>query len=150
MKFYDYLEDNKDKKIDIYFDMDGVFVEYDIGNFDYSTIRPIDYVINIMKDLKERGLNVKILSICKNNKIVDEKYSYIEKYLPFINREDIILLSKEENNGYESNELKSNYLKENTIKDNITILIDDDSTIIKKVVKENQDVKVFHISSIIE
>ena len=150
MKFYDYLEDNKDKNIDVYFDMDGVFVEYDIGNFDYSTIRPIDYVINIMKDLKERGLNVKILSICKNNKIVDEKYLYIEKHLPFINREDIILLSKEENNGYESNELKSNYLKENTIKDNITILIDDDSTIIKKVVKENQDVKVFHISSIIK
>ena len=47
MKFNDFLLKNKDKIIDIYFDMDSVFAEYDIGNFDYSTIRPIKTVINL-------------------------------------------------------------------------------------------------------
>ena len=150
MKFYEYLDNNKNKIIDIYFDMDGVFVEYDIGNFNYSTIRPIKYVINIMKILIEKGINVKVLSICKNNKILKEKEIYLDKYLPFINKNDIVLLSKEEFEGYESNELKSNYLKDNINKDHINILIDDDSVIIKKVVKENDNVKVFHVSSILE
>ena len=63
MKFYKYLEDNKDKIIDIYFDMDGVFVEYDIGNFDYSTIRPVNYVINIMKKLIDDGYNLKVVYV---------------------------------------------------------------------------------------
>ena len=150
MKFYKYLEDNKDKIIDIYFDMDGVFVEYDIGNFDYSTIRPVNYVINIMKKLIDDGYNLKVLSVCRNNKIVEEKKEYMDKYVPFINSKDIILLSKERYDGFESNELKSNYLKENTNKEHVSILIDDDSAIIKKVVKENDDVKVFHVSSIID
>ena len=150
MKFYEYLDENKDKIVDIYFDMDGVFVEYDIGNFDYSTIRPVNYVINIMKKLIEDGYNLKVLSVCRNNKIAEEKKEYMDKYIPFIKSEDRILLSKEEFDGFESNELKSNYLKENTNKDHISILIDDDSTIIKKVVKENNDVKVFHVSSIID
>ena len=150
MKFYKYLEDNKDKIIDIYFDMDGVFVEYDIGNFDYSTIRPVNYVINIMKKLMDDGYNLKVLSVCRNNKIVEEKKEYMDKYVPFINSKDRILLSKERYDGFESNELKSNYLKENTNKEHVSILIDDDSAIIKKVVKENDDVKVFHVSSIID
>ena len=150
MKFDKYLIENRDKNIDIYFDMDGVFAEYDIGNFDYSTIRPIKSVINIMNNLRRDGMNVKVLSICRNNKIVDEKYDWIDKYVPFLKKDDLIFLSKEDNPGIESNELKSNYLKNNINKDHVNILIDDDSLIIKKVVKENEDVKVFHVSSIIE
>lgn len=148
MKFDKFLFENKDNIVDIYFDMDGVFAEYDIGNFDYSTIRPIKSVINIMNNLRKDGMNVKVLSVCKNNRIVDEKYKWIEKFVPFLKEEDLIFLSKEENVGIESCDLKSNYLK-NINKNHINILIDDDSTVIKKVVKENEDVKVFHISSII-
>lgn len=150
MKFDQFLRDNKNSIIDIYFDMDGVFAEYDIGNFDYSTIRPIKSVINIMNNLKHDGMNIKVLSICKNNRIVDEKYDWIEKYVPFLDKNDLIFLSKEENEGIESNELKSNYLRDNTNNNHISILIDDDSQVIKKVVKDNENVKVFHISSIIK
>lgn len=149
MKFDDYLYENKKNIIDIYFDMDGVFAEYDIGNFDYKTIRPIKTVINIMKNLTRDGMNVKVLSICKNNQIIDEKYKWIDKFVPFLKQENIVLISKEENKNFESNELKSNYLKNNIDKNHINILIDDDSNIIKKVLKDNEDVKVFHISSII-
>lgn len=148
MKFKEYLRNNKD--IDIYFDMDGVFAEYDIGNFDYNTIRPIKSVIKLMKELIDDNINVKILSICKNNKIVEEKYEWLEKHLPFFNKENAIFLSKEEIPNVESNELKSNYLKNNIDKSHTNILVDDDILVIKKIVKENQDVKVFHVSSIIE
>ena len=150
MKFNDYLLMNKDKIIDIYFDMDGVFAEFDIGNFDFSTIRPIKYVINMMKKLYDDGMNVKVLSVCKNNKIVEEKYDWIDKHVPFLKRENLVFLSKEEIPGFESKELKSNYLKENSNKEHVTILIDDDSSILKHVARENENVKVFHVSSIIE
>ena len=41
MKFYETINRYNDKNIDIYVDMDGVIAEYDIGNFDYDTIRPL-------------------------------------------------------------------------------------------------------------
>lgn len=150
MKFYDYLDAYDNNIVDIYFDMDGVFAEYDIGNFEYSTIRPIKSVIKIMEKLTKEGYNVKILSICKTNKIVEEKYEWIDKYMPFFDPKNAVFLSKEERPEFESNELKSNYLKDNINKEHINILIDDDSVIIKTIVKENKDVKVFHVSSIIE
>ena len=149
MKLFKYIEDNKDKKIDIYFDMDGVFAEYDVGNFDYNTIRPIKSVIGIMKKLMDDGINVKVLSICRIDKIVQEKYDWIDKNANFLKREDLFFLSKE-NIEIESNELKSNFLKENINNDHVNILIDDDSLIIKKVTKENKDDKVFHVSSLME
>ena len=148
MEFKEYLKNNKN--IDIYFDMDGVFAEYDTGNFDYNTIRPIKSVIKLMKELIDDNINVKILSICKNNKIVEEKYNWLKKNLPFFNKKNAIFLSKEEIPNVESNELKSNYLKNNIDKSHTNILVDDDILVIKKIVKENQDVKVFHVSSIIE
>ncbi|MBR3117297.1 MAG: hypothetical protein IKF36_05450 [Bacilli bacterium] len=150
MKFYDYLEENKDKVIDIYFDMDGVFAEYDIGNFDYNTIRPIKSSIKVIEDLYNKGLNVNILSICKNNRIVEEKYEWMSKYLPFFSKDKMNFISKEEIQGVESNDLKSNFLREKTQPDHITIIVDDDITVIKKIVKENENVKVFHVISIIE
>ena len=150
MIFRDYLEKNKDKIVDVYFDMDGVFAEYQVGNFDYSTIRPIKSAIKVMNDLINEGINVKVLSICKTNKIRDDKYVWIEKYAPFLDRDNLIFLSKEDNPEFKSEELKSNYLNNNANKDHINILIDDDSRIIWKVVDNNPDVKVFHVSSIIE
>lgn len=150
MIFRDYIENNRDKIIDVYFDMDGVFAEYQVGNFDYSTIRPIKSTIKVMNDLINEGINVKVLSICKTNKIREDKYVWIDKYASFLDRDNLIFLSKEDNPEYKSEELKSNYLKDNVNKDHITILIDDDSRIIWKVVDNNPDVKVFHVSSIIE
>ena len=150
MKFYVFLKDYDSKLVDIYFDMDGVFAEYDIGNFDYSTIRPIKSVINIMKRLIDEGYNVKVLSICRTNQIVEEKYDWMTKYLPFFDISNANFLSKEENKELESNELKSNFLEEKINKDHVNVLVDDDSVIIKKVLKDNKNVKVFHVSSLME
>ena len=106
MIFRDYIENNRDKIIDVYFDMDGVFAEYQVGNFDYSTIRPIKSTIKVMNDLINEGINVKVLSICKTNKIREDKYVWIDKYASFLDRDNLIFLSKEDNPEYKSEELK--------------------------------------------
>ena len=68
--------------------------------------------------------------------------------MPFLNNENIVLISKEKEKGIESDELKSNYLIENA-KSDINIVIDDDIRIIKKL-KENNNLKIFHVSSLID
>ncbi len=71
MKFEKYFENNKNKTIDLYVDMDGVLAEYDIGNFDYNTIRPIKTIINRIKKINSFiNVNIKILSVCKWNEII--------------------------------------------------------------------------------
>ncbi|MBO6145621.1 MAG: hypothetical protein J6O62_02295 [Bacilli bacterium] len=149
MKLFDYVEENNSSNISIYCDLDGVLAEYDIGNFDYETIRPINTTINnIQKLYSKNNVNIYILSICKNNKVVDDKIIWLKKYMPFLNNENIVLISKEKEKGIESDELKSNYLIENA-KSDINIVIDDDIRIIKKL-KENNNLKIFHVSSLID
>ena len=132
MKFYDYINENDNKKINLYVDMDGVIAEYDIGNFDYDTIRPLYSNIKRIEELsKKDNINIELLSICKTNKIVEEKKVWLKKYMPFFDLNKANLISKEE------------------YKD-INILVDDDPTIIKCVRKNNTNVKVFHISSWID
>ena len=151
MKFDNYIKDNRDKKINIYFDIDGVIAEYDVGNFDYNTIRPMKSNIKRIEELiKLNNINVELLSICKNNKVVEEKYVWLKKYMPFFNLDKANLISKEEYPDISSQELKSKYLKEHTNSDDINILVDDDPSIIKHVTKNNDNIKVFHVSSIVD
>jgi hypothetical protein len=150
MKILDFINENKDKIIDIYFDMDGVLAEYDIGNFDYESIRPINTSIMFVKSLLDyKNINIYILSICKTDNVIKQKIDWFKKYMDFFNKDNILLLSKE-NKDISSEEYKSNYLKENTNKDHLNIVIDDDIRIIKAIKKNNEDINVFHVSSIIK
>lgn len=153
MKFFETIKKNEDKNIVIYCDMDGVLAEYDIGNFDYMTIRPLLSNIDKIKNLiKQDNINVKILSICKTNDIVKDKMIWFKKYMPFLNEENIVLISKEtpEFSNFSSKEIKSNYLKKNVEDDKINILIDDDNEIIKYIMKNNENLIVFQVSSLID
>lgn len=149
MKFYETIEKYSDKTIDIYVDMDGVIAEYDIGNFDYNTIRPLQSNIKRIKELIDNNINVKILTICKNNKIVEEKIVWIQKYMPFFDINNVIFISKEDEkySGLSSKELKSEFLKSNINYDNINIVVDDDNEIIKYIIKNNENIIVFQVSS---
>ena len=149
MKFYEFINNYDLDDIDIYFDMDGVLAEYDIGNFDYNTIRPLQSIIKKFEDLAKKNVNIKILTVCNEDKIIDEKIIWLNKYLPFFDVKNAIFLSRE-GIKISSEELKSNYLKSNCNDKKITILIDDDIRIIKCVLKNNENVKVFHISSLID
>ncbi len=151
MKFYSYIEENSNKKINIFFDMDGVLAEYDIGNFDYETIRPLKSNIKRVEELvKQENINVEILSICKNNKVVEEKKVWFKKHMPFFDLDKVNLISKEEYPDISSQELKSVYLKEHTNDKDINILVDDDPSIIKHVRTNNENIKIFHVSSLID
>ncbi len=152
MKFYETINRYNDKNIDIYVDMDGVIAEYDIGNFDYDTIRPLQSNIKRIKELINDSINVKILTICKNNKIIDEKIKWIEKHMPFFDLNDVIFISKENEkySGLSSKELKSEFLKLNINDNNINIVIDDDNEIVKYLIKNNRNIIVFQISSWID
>lgn len=152
MKFYKTLDEYKDSNITIYVDMDGVIAEYDIGNFDYNTIRPLKSNIKRIEELVQRdNIKVKILTVCKTNKIVEEKIDWLKRNMDFFNIDDVIFISKEqeEYKGIESFELKSNYLKDN-IDSDINILVDDDNSIIKYVRKNNPELLVFQVSSWID
>lgn len=152
MKFYETIDKYNDKNIDIYVDMDGVIAEYDIGNFDYDTIRPLQSNIKRIRELIDDHINVKILTVCKNNKIIDEKIRWIEKYMPFFDLNDVIFISKENEkySGLSSKELKSEFLKLKVNDDNINIVVDDDNEIVKYLIKNNKNIIVFQVSSWID
>lgn len=152
MKFYDTINKYKDKAINLYVDMDGVIAEYDIGNFDYSTIRPLKSNIKRINELINKNINVKILTICKSNLIINEKKDWIKKNMPFFDINNVIFISKEDeiNYNFSSKELKSNYLQDNINNNHVNIVVDDDNEIIKYIVKNNPEVIVFQVSSWIE
>ncbi len=153
MKFEIFFAENKKKTIDLYVDMDGVLAEFDIGNFDYSTIRPIKTIIARIKHLNTlSNINVKVLSVCKTNKIVDEKYIWFEKHANFFNKNQLIFLSKENeiNYGLESMELKNNYLSKNININNITVLVDDDNQVLSYIKKNNRNIVLFQDSSLVD
>lgn len=153
MRFYETIEKYNNTIIDLYVDMDGVLAEYDIGNFDYKTIRPLKSNIEKIKNLMNReNINIYILSICKTNSIIDEKIEWFKIHMPFLDRKNMILISKEEKefNNISSKEIKSNYLSNHVNKSNKTIFVDDDNAIIKYVIKNNEGLIVFQVSSLID
>ena len=142
---------NNNKDISIYCDMDGVISEYSIGNFDYNTIRPIKTVINNLELLnKMDNVKIYIISICKTDNIINQKIDWINKYMNFIDKNNIILLSKEKIQNKESKDIKLEYLKNNININNLNIVIDDDINIIKNIKNNMPNICIFHVSSIID
>lgn len=153
MKFYETIEKYKNDKINLIVDMDGVIAEYDIGNFDYNTIRPLKSNIKRIEELlKEDNISITILTICKNDKIINEKIKWFKKHMPFFDLENVVFISKEKDEyiGLSSKELKCNFLNNSIKDDTINIVIDDDNEIIKYLIKNNLNIIVFQISSWID
>lgn len=149
MKLFDFINSNNDKIINIYCDMDGVLCEYDIGNFNYDELRPMKTSINNIKKLHNyNNINIYILSICKTNNIRNDKIKWMNLNMPFLNNDNFIFISKEDIKDISSKEIKLDYLN-NNIDNNINIVIDDDINVIKHL-KNNKNLKIFHVSSIID
>ena len=90
MKFIETIEKYREQEINIYFDMDGVLAEYDIDNFNYEEIRPIQSIINKVELLdKTTNINVRILSICKKSNIIEEKIKWLREHMSFISIEKL-------------------------------------------------------------
>ena len=138
MHFYELIQkQTKNKKTRIYVDMDGVIASYDIGKpYDFENKRPLTTNIKTLSKINNlENTELFILSICKKNSQIKEKNNWLDKYAPFFQKDNRIIISKESNPNLSSKELKLNYLK--SLKtDNQIILIDDDNEIIKTI-KDN-------------
>ena len=152
MHFYNLIKDLANKKdLIIFVDMDGVIASYDVGNpLDFLNKRPLmDNIKKIKKVSKLSNVELHILSICRKDFQVEEKNSWLNKYAPFFKKEKRTILSKETYTGFSSPELKANYL--NTLKTNKQIvLVDDDNSVLKKVMASVPGIIVFQDSELID
>ena len=138
MHFYELIQkQTKNKKTRIYVDMDGVIASYDIGKpYDFENKRPLTTNIKTLSKINNlENTELFILSICKKDSQIKEKNNWLDKYAPFFQKDNRIIISKESNPNLSSKELKLNYLKSLKTNNQI-ILIDDDNEIIKTI-KDN-------------
>ena len=138
MYFKSKIDEYNNDKLKIFIDMDGVVADYDMGvsgtQIDYSIKRPLYSNIAQIEEISHYdNIELYILSITRHNEGINQKNEWLDKYMPFIKKENRVLLSREENNMELSKLLKSEYLK-NIISDEYKIiLIDDDPAIINEV-----------------
>ena len=147
----------KSQKVKVYFDMDGTLAEYDAEDKEkilsnqagvYLTKRPLKSIINVADKLaKIDNIEICIASNCHFKEQKEEKLLWLEKYTPYIKKENINLIvfddmifSKEEKDFLKANLIISN-LKQNEF----SYLIEDDHKIIRATNKFS-NIKACHMS----
>lgn len=152
MHFYELIQkQTKNKKTRIYVDMDGVIASYNIGKpYDFENKRPLTTNIKTLSKINNlENTELFILSICKKDSQIKEKNNWLDKYAPFFQKDNRIIISKESNPNLSSKELKLNYLK--SLKtDNQIILIDDDNEIIKAIKDNAKNIILYQDSELID
>ena len=149
----------KYNKIAMFIDMDGTVVEYKLyteeefkkqcGNFING--EPLKIVIDKLRKINEiPNIDLYILSLSKNTKIVEEKEIWLSNNMDFIKKENYIILNKE-NGQYDKDNrdvIKTNIMKDKLNEYDHFIFLDDDHKILRianDTLKEN--INVYHISS---
>lgn len=152
MHFYNLIKDlSMKKELIIFVDMDGVIASYDVGKpLDFLNKRPLTENISKIEKVGELpNVELHILSICKKDFQIEEKNIWLDKYAPFFKKENRMIISKQKTDGVSSPELKANYL--NSVKTNKQIVIvDDDNSVLKKVMNSIEGVIVFQDSELID
>ena len=152
----------KSKKIVLYSDMDGVLVEYGAGekplilnnekNF-YLNKRPIFSTINKLKELSEvENIEIGIMSNCYFQEQKQDKILWLEKFCPFIKKENIniIVLNEETYTKATKPYLKvDKIIAINEGKEKVCFLIEDNHDIIKHSNKKCQNL-AHHFSEILD
>ena len=142
MYITDVLKKYKDKKIKLYVYMDGVIADYDVLNAsNYDKKRPLETNIKILEEIsKYPNIEMYILSVTRFNDGYNEKQIWLDKYIPFVKKDNRIIISREANNFQKSKILKSKYLKNINREDSLIILIDDDPRVLESVNKSSPDI----------
>ena len=150
----------KNKKVDMYIDMDGTIAEYHLYNpeeisrkmeEEYLKNEPLKNVIDVLEEIsKINNIEMYILSLSKTKKITEKKKIWLKKYVPFIKEENWIILTKEI--GEYSNENRNEITGKNIEliqKDyDKSIMLDDEQVVLREAKKIlNDKIEVFHISS---
>lgn len=152
MHFYNLIKElSKKNEIILFVDMDGVIASYDVGRpLDFLNKRPLFQNIKKLEEIsKLPNVELHILSICRKDSQIDEKNIWLDKYASFFLKENRQIISKETNTGFSSSELKSNFL--NSLNTNKQVaLIDDDNSILKKVLATVNGIIVYQDSELID
>ena len=138
----DELTKYKDKKIQIYCDMDGVLADYDVGNFGaFDKKRPLISNIKLLEELMhEFDIEYHILSICHGVHQVEEKSTWLDKHAPLFKKENRNIIAKDLIEDKNSSNIKKVFMNNLVCKDNeVIILIDDDPSVLHTIRKDNKN-----------
>ncbi len=150
----------KNKKVDMYIDMDGTIAEYHLYNpeeisrkmeEEYLKNEPLKNVIDVLEEIsKINNIEMYILSLSKTKKITEKKKIGLKKYVPFIKEENWIILTKEigEYSNENRNEIKGKNIELRQKDYDKSIMLDDEQVVLREAKKIlNDKIEVFHISS---
>lgn len=150
----------KNKKVDMYIDMDGTIAEYHLYNPEEISIKmeeeylknePLKNVIDVLEEIsKINNIEMYILSLSKTKKITEKKKIWLKKYVPFIKEENWIILTKEigEYSNENRNEIKGKNIELRQKDYDKSIMLDDEQVVLREAKKIlNDKIEVFHISS---
>jgi len=142
MYLEDYLNRFGDKKIKLFVDMDGVIADYEFGAAqDYDKKRPLIDSIEKLEIVSEiPNVEMFIFSATRYSSGLAQKHWWLDTYAPFFEKENRIIISREDNEMRDSSLLKAEYLANYERDGSILILIDDDPKNLKDVRKMNEDV----------
>lgn len=150
----------KNKKVDMYIDMDGTIAEYHLYNpeeisrkmeEEYLKNEPLKNVIDVLEEIsKINNIEMYILSLSKTKKITEKKKIWLKKYVPFIKEENWIILTKEigEYSNENRNEIKGKNIELRQKDYDKSIMLYDEQVVLREAKKIlNDKIEVFHISS---
>ena len=143
MYFENYLKELGNKKIKVFVDMDGTIVDYVVGDvINFEGRRPLTHSIKNLENINNVMQNVEIyvLSVTRMNSGIKQKIEWIQKHVPFIKKENIIILAREDNDFLTAKELKANYLEKYKNDDSIIIMVDDDKLVLDEIKLKNPNV----------
>ena len=156
------LKQSKQEKLNVFFDMDGTLVEYQLDQYGkrktkganfYVNARPILYTIKIAKKLNRiKNISVHILSNCNLSEQIKEKTEWLAKYMSFLNKDNIHIICYENISEQELAQkalLKSKFIKSN-FEFETNFLIEDDLKNINETNKFFNKNIAYHISSLIK
>lgn len=151
----------KTQKIDLFFDMDGVLVEYindpnkeryNLGTNFYTYGRPVLTMIKLAKRFSRiPNVTVHILSNCPLEEQIEQKTNWLKIHAPFFKKENIHIICYEKL-VFEKEEkpfLKPKFLKDN-FGDKTVFLIEDDLRNIKSTNTFYKERIAYHISSLLK
>jgi len=158
MKYDEIIKTAKTKPTTVFFDLDGVLVDVNYspdgvkdnkGMFINS--RPIQTVIKVADKMHKAGVIIGILSLCNYNHQKEEKFEWLAKHMPFIKKENIIIIPKKEENvpQMEKRFLKSTYLKGRIKEGEVFYFVEDTIENLRGMTKELSSVHCVHVSSFI-
>ena len=137
MYIMEFLKQFENYKVKLYVDMDGVIVDYVVGDTEhFDKRRPLYDSIRKLENVSQLpNVELYILSATRKSNGIQQKNIWLDNYAPFFKKENRNILSREANNMKESAILKTEFLLSQQDDESQMILIDDDPRVLHEATK---------------